>query len=340
MAIERKKKEETKLSERIASVPQEDENKLRPQYLKDYIGQSELKQNLEVLLEAAKLREESMDHILFHGPPGLGKTTIASIMSREAGVNLKITSGPAVEKQGDIASILTNLKSNDILFIDEIHRLKPAVEEILYSAMEDFGIDIVLGKGPSAKSMRLKVPRFTLIGATTKMSMISSPLRDRFGAVFKLNFYSQPEIEQIIQRSAQILNVQIEPQATAKLAAASRKTPRIANRLLKRARDFALVNQQKTIDETLINKTLKALGIDQIGLDSSDRRLLESIIELHKGGPVGLNTLAAALNEDLATVEEVYEPFLLQLGLLERTPRGRIVTPKAYAHLEIESPSL
>lgn len=309
------------------------DNKLRPKTFSEYVGQKSIKDNLAIAIKAAKKRKEPLDHILLHGAPGLGKTTLAQILALELGVNMKITAGPALEKQGDIASILSNLNENDVLFIDEIHRLKPAVEEILYTAMEDFGIDIIIGKGPSARSMRLNLPKFTLIGATTKVSMLSSPLRDRFGSVFRLQFYSDEEIRQIILRSAKILGCNVDENAAGLLSKSSRKTPRIANRLLKRVRDYAEVKDKNKIDKTILEEALKGIGVDEIGLDYTDKQLLGTIIEKFSGGPVGLNTISAAISEEEATVEDVYEPFLIQLGFLERTSRGRIATKKAYKHL-------
>lgn len=308
---------------------------LRPQKFADYIGQSEVKKNLSYLIDSAKIRNENLDHVLLYGAPGLGKTTLANIIAFEMGVSVRVTSGPAIEKQGDIASIITNLKENDILFIDEIHRLKPAIEEILYSAMEDFAIDLIIGKGPGAKSMRLKLPKFTLIGATTKISQISSPLRDRFGAMYKLMFYDIKDINKIIQRSADLLNIKITSEASLLIASSARSTPRIANRLLKRVRDFAVVNKFDEIDQHSTKKCLELLGIDEMGLDDSDRHILSSIIEKFNGGPVGLSTISAITNEEEDTIEEVYEPYLMQLGFMERTPRGRIITSKAYQHLGI-----
>lgn len=309
---------------------------LRPRKLAEYIGQTDVKKNLIIFIEAARKRKEPIEHILIHSPAGLGKTTLANIIANEIGVNIKTTSGPVLEKQGDIAAILTNLQENDVLFIDEIHRLKPAVEEILYSAMEDFGIDIMLGKGPSAKSMRLSLPKFTLIGATTKVSMLSSPLRDRFGHTFKLLFYSLEEIKNIILRSAKILNCKINDEAAARLSQSSRQTPRIANRLLRRIRDFAEFEGAKEITKEIVEKSLRALGVDETGLDQTDINLIKIIIEKFSGGPVGLNTLSAATSEEEATIEEIYEPFLMKLGFLERTPRGRIATPNAYKHLGLK----
>jgi len=309
---------------------------LRPRNLKDYIGQNALKKNLLIAIEAAKKRKEPLEHILLHGPAGLGKTTLAHIISNEMGVNIKMTSGPALEKQGDLASILTNLKEFDVFFIDEIHRLRPAIEEILYTAMEDFGIDIIIGQGPSARSVRLGVPHFTLIGATTKVSLLSSPLRDRFGNVFKLNFYSEDDILEIVKRTAKILNFEIEEEAAKEIAKSSRQTPRIANRLLKRIRDFAEVNNQKKITLKDAKEGLASLGIDQLGLDQQDRDLLTILIDKFNGGPVGLSAIAAATSEEQATVEDVYEPFLIKLGFIERTPRGRTARKPAYEHLGLK----
>jgi len=306
---------------------------LRPKTLQDYVGQLEIKRNLGYLIEAAKIRQEPLDHVLLHGPAGLGKTTLANIIGNEVGTQVRVTSGPALEKQGDIASIITNLKENDILFIDEIHRLKPIVEEILYSAMEDFAIDLVIGKGPAAKSMRLKLPRFTLVGATTKVSMLSSPLRDRFGAVYRLQFYSVEEICEIVLRSADKLSVQLDRDAALLLAKSSRQTPRIANRLLKRVRDYAAVHAQTFIDAKLVKVCLEMLAIDELGLEEMDRMILTVIINKFRGGPVGLGSIAASTSDDEATIEDVYEPFLLQLGMIERTNRGRIATERAYHHL-------
>ncbi len=312
------------------------ENTLRPKSLADYVGQKLIRDNLKISIEAAKKRKEPLDHTLLHGAPGLGKTTLANIIARESGVSIKVTSGPALEKQGDVASIISNLKENDILFIDEIHRLKPVVEEVLYTAMEDFGIDIIVGKGPSARTMRINLPKFTLIGATTKISMISSPLRDRFGNIFRLQFYEDDEIKNIVLRSAGILNCKIDDFAAQKLASCSRRTPRIANRLLKRVRDYAVVKNRSVIDKAILSETLEALGVDNLGLDNLDREILKTIIEKFSGGPVGLNTLSAATSEEKNTLEDIYEPFLIKLGLLERTNRGRIVTRRAYEHLRLD----
>jgi len=309
---------------------------LRPQTLNEYIGQEEVKRNLLVFIEAAKKRGESLEHVLIHGPPGLGKTTLANIIAKEMGVNIRVTSGPALEKQGDVASIITNQRDHDILFIDEIHRLKPAVEEVLYTAMEDFGLDLIIGKGPSARSMRLKLPKFTLIGATTKMSMLSAPLRDRFGSIFRLDFYDPGSIREIIERSAKILKCDIDSLSAHRLALSARQTPRIANRLLRRVRDFSDVHGNGKIDISSVNKALDALGVDELGLDPIDRTIMKTIIEKFQGGPVGLNTISAAISEEQDTVEDIYEPFLLKLGFLDRTPRGRIATPLAYNHLGLK----
>jgi holliday junction DNA helicase RuvB len=309
------------------------ENVLRPKIFGEFVGQKNIKSNLMIAIKAATKRKDPLDHILLHGSPGLGKTTLANIIANEFKVNIRITSGPALEKQGDIASIISNLEEHDVLFIDEIHRLKPIVEEVLYTAMEDFGIDIIIGKGPSARTMRVDLPKFTLIGATTKVSMLSSPLRDRFGNVFKLQFYEDDDICDIVMRSAKILNCDIDNKAALLLARCARNTPRIANRLLKRVRDYAEVNDKNKIDEIVLSEAMKALGIDELGLDHIDRDYLGTIINKFRGGPVGLNTLSAATTEDSATIEDIYEPFLIQLGFLERTSRGRIVTDRAYSHL-------
>ncbi|MFA6917559.1 MAG: Holliday junction branch migration DNA helicase RuvB [Candidatus Gracilibacteria bacterium] len=314
--------------------PGQFENKLRPHNLDTFVGQENIKDNLGIAIKAAKKRKEPLDHVLLHGAPGLGKTTLATIIANETGVNIRITSGPALEKQGDIASIISNLQENDVLFIDEIHRLKPVVEEVLYTAMEDFGIDIVIGKGPSARTMRINLPRFTLIGATTKVSMLSSPLRDRFGNVFRLQFYTDSEIKQIILRSAKILNCKISDTAADLLSKSCRKTPRIANRLLKRCRDYADVKNKPIIDESILTEALMNLGVDELGLDHVDREMLATIIDKFGCGPVGLNTLSAATGEEQDTIEDIYEPFLIQLGFLERTSRGRIATQKACDHLK------
>lgn len=314
------------------------EQTLRPKTLAEYIGQKEIKRNLTIFLEAAKKRKEPLEHVLLHGPAGLGKTTLAFIIGTEMGTNVKITSGPAMEKQGDLASVLTNLAAGDVLFIDEIHRLRPVVEEVLYTAMEDFAIDIMLGKGPSARAVRLNLPRFTLVGATTKVSLLSSPLRDRFGNVYKFNFYDIDDIKKIILRSARILEVKLDEEAAQHLAECSRQTPRIANRLLRRVRDFADYHSQKIIAKKIVEEALHSLGVDELGLDGMDRDILQTLIEKFRGGPVGLNTISSALSEEEETLEDIYEPYLIQLGFLERTPRGRMVTGRAYEHLGFEVP--
>lgn len=309
------------------------ENKLRPATLTEYIGQEEVKKNLEIFMEAAKGRKEPLEHILLYGPPGLGKTTLSYIIAKEMGTNLRLTSGPLLDKAGDLASILTNLKEGEVLFIDEIHRLKTNIEEVLYTALEDFALDIILGKGPSARTVRLEIPKFTLVGATTKASLLSAPLRDRFGSILKLNFYTNEELGQIIQRSAKILNTPIEEDAIEIIAQRARRTPRIANRLLRRVRDYAQVKHEGRITKHIAEIALKAFGVDELGLDQTDRELLETLIQKFAGGPVGLKTLAAATNEDEGTIEDVYEPFLIQLGFLERTSRGRVATLRAAEHL-------
>lgn len=311
------------------------EGSLRPHTLPEYIGQEKAKQNLSIFIEAARRRTESLDHVLLHGPPGLGKTTLAGIIAQEMGVNIRITSGPAIEKPGDLAALLTNLSENDILFVDEIHRLNRAVEEILYPAMEDYAIDIIIGKGPSANSIRLDLPKFTLIGATTRAGSLSAPLRDRFGVTLRLELYTPEELAKIVTRSAGILNVSIEPEGAMEIARRSRGTPRIANRMLRRVRDFAQVMADGVITKSVADKALLALEVDYLGLDNVDRRMLQAIIENYGGGPVGLDTLAATIGEESVTLEDVYEPYLMQIGFLTRTPRGRCVTQKAYAHLHI-----
>lgn len=312
------------------------EQTLRPKFLNEYIGQEQVKSNLKIFIEASKKRGEALEHVLLHGPPGLGKTTLANIIAHEMAVNIKTTSGPAIEKPGDLAAILSGLKEFDILFIDEIHRLRPIVEEILYSAMEDYVLDLIIGKGPSARTMRIKLPKFTLIGATTKAGALSSPLRDRFGHLFRLNFYQEQDISQIIKRSAQIINCEIAPPSLKHIALCSRFTPRIANRLLKRLRDFAEIKHQGIIDEPVVKEGLNALGIDQQGLDHTDRELLKILIEKFEGGPAGLSTLAAALGEESETIEDLYEPYLMQIGFLKRTSRGRVATAHAYKHLGLD----
>ena len=311
------------------------EGSLRPHTLAEYIGQEKAKQNLSIFIEAARRRTESLDHVLLHGPPGLGKTTLAGIIAQEMGVYIRITSGPAIEKPGDLAALLTNLSENDILFVDEIHRLNRAVEEILYPAMEDYAIDIIIGKGPSANSIRLDLPKFTLIGATTRAGSLSAPLRDRFGVTLRLELYTPEELAKIVTRSAGILNVSIEPEGAMEIARRSRGTPRIANRMLRRVRDFAQVMADGVITKSVADKALLALEVDYLGLDNVDRRMLQAIIENYGGGPVGLDTLAATIGEESVTLEDVYEPYLMQIGFLTRTPRGRCVTQKAYAHLHI-----
>ena len=311
------------------------ENSLRPKTLAEYVGQEKAKSNLKIYIESAKLRGEALDHVLLYGPPGLGKTTLASIISNEMGVNIRTTSGPAIEKQGDLAAILTNLEEGDVLFIDEIHRLSRAVEEILYPAMEDYALDIIIGKGPSARSIRLPIPRFTLVGATTRAGQLTTPLRDRFGVLLKLELYSNEELADIVKRSASILEIDITDEGAIRIASRSRGTPRVANRLLKRIRDFALVKGDGTITSEIANYALNALEIDELGLDSTDRRMLEAIIKFYRGGPVGLDTLAATIGEEAITIEDVYEPYLMQIGFLARTPRGRCATRLAYEHLGI-----
>ena len=311
---------------------------LRPRLLSDYTGQEKAKGNLSVYIEAARLRNEPLDHTLLYGPPGLGKTTLAGVIANEMGVNVRITSGPAIEKAGDLAALLTNLNENDILFVDEIHRLNRSVEEVLYPAMEDFAIDIIIGKGPSANSIRLDLPKFTLIGATTRAGQLSAPLRDRFGVTLRLELYTPEELALIVTRSAGILDAPIERDGAMEIARRSRGTPRIANRMLRRVRDFAQVVGDGVITKELADKALTALEVDYLGLDNIDRRMLQAIIEYYGGGPVGLETLAATINEESVTLEDVYEPYLMQIGFLTRTPRGRCVTPKAYQHLGIAVP--
>lgn len=308
---------------------------LRPEKLKYYIGQKKTKEKLDIFIEAAKKRGEALDHVLLYGPPGLGKTTLATIIANELNVNIHKTSGPAIERPGDLASILTNLQDNDVLFIDEIHRLNMMVEEVLYPALEDYSLDIIIGKGPSARSVRLDLSPFTMVGATTRAGLISSPLRDRFGVINRLEFYDEEELTKIVKRSARILDIEIHEDGAVEIAKRSRGTPRISNRLLKRVRDFAEVKAEGVISAEVVNDALKLLEIDEKGLDSIDHKLLEIIIKKFDGGPVGLNTLAAAISEETETIEDVYEPYLLQMGLIERTPRGRVATSSAYRHLGI-----
>jgi len=307
---------------------------LRPQKLSQYIGQSKVKEVLNIFIESAKMRNQPLDHVLLSGPPGLGKTTLANIISNELGVNIRVTSGPAIERAGDLAAILTNLNENDVLFIDEIHRLNKTVEEIMYPALEDFALDIIIGKGPSARSIRLDLPKFTLIGATTRSGMLASPLRDRFGVMCNLDFYEPEDLKEIVLRSAGIIDIQIDERGADEIAKRSRGTPRIANRLLKRVRDYAIVKSKGVIDAPTADKALKMLEIDEIGLDKLDRRILNTIIDFYKGGPVGLDTLAASIGEEKGTIEDVYEPYLLQIGYLNRTPRGRIVSELGYKHVK------
>lgn len=317
----------------------EADNPLRPRTLKEYIGQENVKENLNVFIEAAKLRKEPLDHVLLYGPPGLGKTTLSMIIAKELGVNIRITSGPAIEKPGDLAALLTNLSEGDVLFIDEVHRLSRAVEEILYPAMEDFSIDIVTGKGQMATSYHLPLPKFTLVGATTRAGQLTAPLRDRFGVILRLELYTPQELAKIVTRSSNILGINITTAGALELASRSRGTPRIANRLIKRVRDFAQISGEGTITNEISKIALNKLGVDEIGLDSNDRRLLETMISFYNGGPVGLETLAAAIGEESITIEDVYEPFLIQIGFLSRTPRGRCVTSAAYRHLGYKNPN-
>lgn len=324
---------------RIVTMQEREEDtwqySLRPRYLKEYIGQTQAKENLYIFIEAAKLRGETLDHVLLYGPPGLGKTTLAGIVANELGVNFRVTSGPAIERAGDLAALLSNLQPGDVLFIDEIHRLSRSVEEVLYSAMEDYALDIIIGKGPSARSVRIELPKFTLIGATTRAGALAAPLRDRFGVISRLEYYKQNELEFIVSRSADILDIHMEPEGASEIARRSRGTPRIANRLLKRVRDVAQVLGDGVITKKIADQALQRLDIDALGLDRIDRRILHTIIEKFDGGPVGVDTIAASVSEERESIEDVYEPYLMQLGLLARTSRGRIVTPAAYDHLGI-----
>lgn len=330
--------EERIIAPGLTSMDSDIETSLRPKTLTDYIGQEKAKENLEIYIKAARERGETLDHVLLYGPPGLGKTTLAGIIANEMNVNFRVTSGPAIEKQGDLAALLTNLNEGDVLFIDEIHRLNRSVEEVLYPAMEDNALDIIIGKGPSARSIRLDLPKFTLVGATTRAGQLSAPLRDRFGVILRLELYTPEELSQIVTRSAGILGIDIEKYGALEIASRSRGTPRIANRLLKRARDFAQVVGNGIIDEESADLALSRMEIDHIGLDSIDRRLLETMIKNYGGGPVGLETIAAAIGEEAVTIEDVYEPYLMQIGFLGRTPRGRVATAAAYEHLQLEMP--
>ena len=324
------------ISTEITKEDKQIEKSLRPQFLSEYIGQEKIRKNLKVYIDAAKLRKESLDHVLFYGPPGLGKTTLCNIIANEMGTNLKVTSGPAIEKPGDMAAILNNLNEGDVLFVDEIHRLNRQVEEVLYPAMEDFVIDIVIGKDAGARSIRLDLPKFTLVGATTRAGLLTAPLRDRFGVVQKLEFYNTDELKEIVRRSATVMGVEIDESGAIEIARRSRGTPRLANRLLKRVRDFAQVKYNGVIDKSVADFALDTLDVDKLGLDNNDRMILLTIIEKFGGGPVGLNTLSAAIGEDAGTLEEVYEPYLLMNGLINRTPGGRVATENAYIHLGIE----
>lgn len=330
--------EERIIDQNLNQQEEEMELSLRPKKLGDYVGQKNVVNNLEVFIEAAKIRKEPLDHVLFYGPPGLGKTTLAGIIANELDVDLRITSGPAIERAGDLAAILTNLSENDVLFIDEIHRLNRSVEEVLYSAMEDYALDIIIGKGPSARSIRLDISKFTLIGATTRAGSLSAPLRDRFGVISKFELYTLEELKFILKRSAGLLNIAIDEESLLEMAKRSRGTPRVANRLLKRVRDFSQVKGTGSIDKAITDETVKSLGIDQEGLEGLDREILKMIIDRFNGGPVGIDTIAAAIGEERVTIEDVYEPYLIQAGFLHRTQKGRVVSQKAYKHLGIAFP--
>ncbi|SDN46443.1 Holliday junction branch migration DNA helicase RuvB [Alkalicoccus daliensis] len=330
--------DERMMSGEAQGTEEAEEFSLRPHTLGQYIGQTTVKENLRVFIEAATMREESLDHVLLYGPPGLGKTTLAMIIANEMGVQLRTTSGPAIERPGDLAAILTALEPGDVLFIDEIHRLPRAVEEVLYPAMEDFFLDIVIGKGPSARSIKLDLPPFTLVGATTRAGMLSAPLRDRFGVMSRLEYYTEPELREIVLRTADVMEVEIMNDASYEVARRSRGTPRIANRLLRRIRDFAQVKGDGSISSFITNEALDLLQVDKLGLDDIDHKLLKAMIERFRGGPVGLDTIAATIGEESHTIEDVYEPYLLQIGFIQRTPRGRIVTPAAYQHFHMEVP--